>query len=201
MPHAPIRLPPPPPGLPRRLRGAWGLAAAILAVVVAAVGPCPIRDDSDRTVWRVEIVHDGDTVTCLDESGRRKRVRLSGIDAPELDQPHGRASRDALRGKIGAAVRVEEQGRDQHGRLLGRLFVGDRDINLEMVAEGHAWAFEGFRRDGPFDAAEASARSSGRGLWTDPGAITPSRWRDAHPPYRDSRRQPAEDIRPGAPRG
>jgi endonuclease YncB( thermonuclease family) len=183
MPNAPLSLPPPPPGLPRRLRGAWGLAAAILAAVVAAVGPCPLRDGSGRPVWRVETVHDGDTVTCLDESGLRQKIRLVGIDAPELDQPHGRVSRDALRGKIGGGVRVESQGRDQHGRLLGRLFVGDRDINLEMVADGHAWAFTGFSRDGPFDAAEASARSAARGLWANPAAISPSRWRQAHPPY------------------
>lgn len=201
MPNAPIRLPPPPPGLQRRLRGAWGLAAAILAAVVAVVGPCPIRDDSGRTMWRVEVVHDGDTVTCLDESGRRQKVRLTGIDAPELDQPHGRASRDALRGKIGSVVRVEEQGRDQHGRLLGKLFVGDRDINLEMVADGHAWAFAGFSRDGPLDEAQDAAQKARKGLWADPAAIAPSRWRDAHPPYRDSRRQPAVGNSPGAPRG
>lgn len=177
----------PPVRLPRRLRGAWGLVAAIVAAVAAAVGPCRPRDDADRTTWRVDTVHDGDTVTCLDEAGRSRRIRLVGIDAPEIAQPHGRISRDALRAKIGGFVRVQDRGHDQHGRLLGNLFVGERDINLEMVADGHAWAFTGFVREGPLVEAQASAQAAGRGLWANPTAIPPSRWRDEHPPYRDAR--------------
>ena len=40
-------------------------------------------------------VHDGDTITLKNESGQKK-IRLAGIDAPELNQPYGVESRGAL---------------------------------------------------------------------------------------------------------
>src|SRR3954471_14722415 len=43
----------------------------------------------------VSDVHDGDTLTAQDR-GRVIKVRLEGIDAPELAHPFGRQSRDAL---------------------------------------------------------------------------------------------------------
>ncbi|MFM8577465.1 MAG: thermonuclease family protein [Planctomycetaceae bacterium] len=182
----PVRVPP--PGLPRRLRGAWAITAAMVAAAAAIIGPCATRPEKGRAIWRVETVHDGDTVSCLDPSGRLQKIRLVGIDAPELDQPHGRASRGALAAKIGGDVLVEERGRDRHGRLLGRLFVENRDVNLEMVTDGHAWAFTGFADDGILNAAENAARAARRGLWADLSAISPSRWRQEHPPYLDQRR-------------
>jgi endonuclease YncB( thermonuclease family) len=77
-------------------------------------------------------------------------------------------------------VRVEGQGRDQHQRLLGRLWVEDHDVNLQMVAEGWAWAFTGFAGDDDLEAAEAAARAARRGLWADPSPLAPSQWRATH---------------------
>ncbi|MFM7205177.1 MAG: thermonuclease family protein [Planctomycetaceae bacterium] len=177
--------PPLPPGTPRRIRAWYAVGAALLSAVVAATAPmCPATDAAGRPAWRVDAVNDGDTVTCTDQEGRQVRVRLVGIDAPELDQPMGRESRSALRGKLaGGIVRVEGAARDQHGRLLGTLHVGDRNLNREMVAEGWAWAFSGFAEDADLAAAEAAARQARRGLWADPRPQPPREWRDAHPPH------------------
>jgi len=178
-------VPPPPRGMPRRLRVWYTLAAAVLSAVVAATAPyCPATDAQGRPAWRVEMINDGDTVTLLDTAGQRVRVRLVGIDAPELDQPMGRESRAALAAKLtGGIVRVEGDARDQHGRLLGTLRLADRDLNREMVAEGWAWAFTGFAENDDLIAAESAARRGRRGLWADPQPQPPRQWRELHPPH------------------
>ena len=186
--RAPARrfaIPPPPRGMPRRLRVWYAVAAAVVSAVVAASAPfCPATDAQGRPVWRVEMINDGDTVTCLDTEGRRVRVRLVGIDAPELDQPKGRESRAALVAKLtGGLVRVEGDARDQHGRLLGTLRLDDRDLNREMVAEGWAWAFTGFAEDSDLIAAESAARRARRGVWADSQPLPPRQWRELHPPH------------------
>lgn len=180
------RLPPPPPGLSPRMRGVWLLVAAGASAAGTIVVPmCPRLDDAGRPLWRVDTVHDGDTVTCRDPEGRAWKIRLVGIDAPEFGQPFGEASRGALADKLAAGVvRVEGDARDQHGRLLGTLRIGDRDINRELVAEGWAWAFGGFSTEGELLDAEAEARRGRRGLWADPEPLHPRQWRELHPPHR-----------------
>ncbi len=181
-----MRIPPPPRGLPRRLRPWFILFAALVsAVATVAVPMCPARDAAGRPAWRVHTVHDGDTVTCLDPQGRLHKIRLLGIDAPEYAQPFGRESSAALTAKLaGQVVQVRGDAHDQHGRLLGTLWIADRDINREMVAEGWAWVFGGFAPDEDLVAAEAAARGKRRGLWADPHPTAPGDWRALHPSHR-----------------
>lgn len=178
-----VKIPPPPRGLPRRLRNWYVLVAAACTALATVTAPmCPVRDGSGLPAWRVERVHDGDTVTCADERGASHKIRLVGIDAPESDQAYGGAARTALAAKVaGRAVRVDGRGHDQHGRLLGTLFLDGRDINREMVAEGWAWVFGGFAPDDELVAVEAEARRLRRGLWADPRPQAPAEWRHAHP--------------------
>jgi len=73
----------------------------VILVVVAwslAVWMWPPADRAGRPLWRVETVHDGDTVTCRDEAGQRWKIRLQGIDTPEHGQPFGDAARRLHRG-------------------------------------------------------------------------------------------------------
>lgn len=181
-----FRLPPPPPGLSPRLRSAYLLLAAIASAVATIVVPmCPRLDDAGRPQWRVETVHDGDTVTCVDPEARPWKIRLVGIDAPEFGQPYGEQARQVLARKLGGGhVRVEGDARDQHGRLLGTLWIDDRDINRELVAEGWAWAFGGFATDEGLLAAEAEARRQRHGLWAGPDPVPPREWRELHPAHR-----------------
>ncbi|MFM1902126.1 MAG: hypothetical protein RLZZ440_26 [Planctomycetota bacterium] len=184
-PTARFRLPPPPRGLSPKARAVYvAVAAVVSAVVTLTIPMCPATDSAGRPVWRVEHVHDGDTVTCLDERGQARKVRLRGIDAPEFGQPFGDAARRALADKLaGGRVRVEGDAIDQHGRLLGTLWIDDRDLNRELVAEGYAWVFGGFAPDEDLVAAEEAARAARRGLWSssDP-PVSPQDWRAAHPP-------------------
>jgi micrococcal nuclease len=183
MPQVRFRLPPPPRGLSPRARATYLLVATVVSAVASLTVPmCPLADRAGRPLWRVEMVHDGDTVTCLDERGRPQKIRLQGIDAPEHGQPYGDAARRALAGKLaGGSVRVEGTARDQHGRLLGTLWIDDRDLNRELVAEGWAWAFGGFAAADELVAAEAAARRQRRGLWAQERPVEPRQWRNAHP--------------------
>jgi endonuclease YncB( thermonuclease family) len=158
----------------------------VISAVTAAMAPmCPDRDAAGRPAWRVAAVHDGDTVTCVAPDGTSHKIRLLGIDAPEHRQPYGDAARAGLAAKLaGGAVQVRGDARDQHGRLLGTLWVDGRDINRELVAEGLAWVFGGFAPDEALLAAEAEARRQQRGLWSDPKPIAPADWRATHPPHR-----------------
>ena len=162
------------------------MTAAIISAVASVVVPmCPLHDAAGRPAWRVDTVHDGDTVTCLDPGGRAHRIRLQGIDAPEFGQPYGDRSREALRGKVaGRAVQVEGDAVDQHGRLLGTLFIDGRNVNRELVAEGAAWVFGGFAPDEDLLAAEEEARRRRAGLWADPHPTEPAEWRRLHPSHR-----------------
>jgi endonuclease YncB( thermonuclease family) len=109
-------------------------------------------------------VVDGDS---LEVGGRR--VRLLGIDAPELDQSCRRAAetyacgREAQRalGTLieGHTVSCTTKRKDRYERFLATCRTADRNLNLAMVEEGWAVA------SGNHERAEASARAAGRGLW------------------------------------
>ena len=126
---------------------------------------------------RVTRVSDGDTVWVSDSLGRHK-VRLNRIDAPESDQPFGKESAAHLKSLIGGRdVRVEYTGTDQYGRILGIIFLGDTDINLQMVKDGCAWHYSHFDKTPAYAAAEREARTAKRGLWAADNPINPHQWR------------------------
>jgi endonuclease YncB( thermonuclease family) len=66
--------------------GAWS-ALAVAAVAVVGIASASGSDPRGRFVCTVAGVHDGDTLRCFERGpdGRQLRVRISGIDARELD--------------------------------------------------------------------------------------------------------------------
>lgn len=128
---------------------------------------------------RVIGILDGDTITVLVDRLPVK-VRLTQIDTPEKAQPWGSRSKEAISAKVfGQAVEIRSEGTDRYGRTLGRVFVGDRDINREMIREGHAWAYRQYLKDQSLLADEEYARSNRLGLWSLPEAqrVPPWEWR------------------------
>ena len=125
-------------------------------------------------------VHDGDTVT-VSLNGETRRVRLHGIDAPELKQPWGRASQAWLEQRVlGRDVRLETHGEDRYGRVLAVLWLGPANVNQDLVRQGYAWWFQ---RYSPSDTVLAGlqdqARRARRGLWGDPSPTAPWDFRRA----------------------
>lgn len=123
----------------------------------------------------VERVHDGDTLTV-----DGKRVRLYGIDAPELDQPGGEASRDFLALLVkDKRVEIIPKDRDDYGRVVGAILTPDgREVNAMMVRAGHAWVYRKYCRDcAQLRRDESLARREGLGLWGAPRPVAPWKWR------------------------
>jgi micrococcal nuclease len=131
-------------------------------------------------LWRVVGVQDGDTLTCLDESNQQQRIRLSDIDAPEIGQDYGKASREALAALVfGKTVEVYDQGRDESGRWIARVMVDGTDVNRQMVATGSAWHYAAYSNDQTLAAVQAQAQSRQQGLWATASPTPPWVYRES----------------------
>lgn len=161
--------------LPAALAAIVALAAAVLPRPVAAAA-APGQETLRATVITV---YDGDTVKVRLAGRADERVRLIGVDSPELDDSRENVRFMAFLAKRFAFQRLYQaevellpgpEARDSYGRLLAFVRTADGSIfNVTLVREGYATAFLKF----PFDeklrkelkAAETEARQAGRGLW------------------------------------
>lgn len=126
---------------------------------------------------QVIAVIDGDTIDLL-INGETTRIRLEGIDAPEKNQAFGPDAKSHLAGLVfEKRVRLQETGKDFFGRTLGVIFLGDRDINRQMVLDGYAWHYLKYSDDPKLASAEQQARELQRGLWSQPTPESPWKWR------------------------
>lgn len=164
-----------------------GLVPVVLAVLVALV-LCPLRSASaaraaapEALKGTVTVVYDGDTLKVSLAGQGDERVRLIGVDAPELDDARERVRLMAFLAKRFAFSRLYRakvellsgpEKRDAYGRLLAFVRTADGEMfNETLVREGYAHAYLKF----PFDEglrkrlkdAENSARREGKGLWRD----------------------------------
>ena len=69
-------------------------------------------------------IADGDTVTIVDDSGKKHRIRLMGIDAPEKNQSYGDVSTQGLVELVsGKTVTIEYEKHDRYKRIVGKVLV------------------------------------------------------------------------------
>ena len=124
---------------------------------------------------------------CLRGDNVTLKVRLQAIDAPELGQPFGRASRERLAELVMRKdVVLHEHGKDKFGRTLGWLEVGGADVAAQMLADGLAWHYVKYDHSQTLAEAEQSARAAKRGLRADakhcrrgsgePASMSARRW-------------------------
>lgn len=122
-------------------------------------------------------VYDGDTIT-VDVDGEKVRVRVSEIDAPELEQSYGKESMDYLARILeGKKVCLDKHGVDVYRRWLADVYVGTFSISRLMVASGSAWVYSEYSHDALLLAAQQRAKSQKVGLWADPNPIPPWEYR------------------------
>lgn len=159
-------------GLPLRSASAGVLTLAVLAAGCGGDGPLEPAGDEPVPVVRVV---DGDTIWV----GPEERVRLIGIDTPEVDwyggqgECYGEEAGLFMRGLLeGERVRLEydEEPRDRYGRTLAYVYLEDgRMVNLLLVRRGYAAVsiFEpNDRYEGQLRIAEREAQEARRGLWS-----------------------------------
>ena len=140
---------------------------------------------------KVQRVVDGDTIHVKDEAGKKFKVRLTGIDAPEQNQPYGLASTYHLRGLLlNKYVLLESKPKkgkpysvDKYKRVLAKIVLDGRDINLSQVLSGYAWHFKRYQKQQSsadrelYTEAEINAKKNELGLWGEKKPIAPWKWR------------------------
>jgi endonuclease YncB( thermonuclease family) len=161
----------------RRFPREIGAAAVVVALLLAAFAIDRLRPPTAALTGHA-IAVDGDTLRL-----GATRIRLTGLDAPELDQtcsdargpwPCGEQARafvaDTLSQRSAACA---PSGRDAYRRTLATCTVDGADLGQAVVAAG--WAVS----DGGYLLDEAAARTAGRGIWS--GTFEPpAQWRRDH---------------------
>ncbi len=147
---------------------------AVLLVLLPAIAHADIAGPAR--------VIDGDTIEIDGQ-----RIRLHGIDAPEMRQSCwldgklwrcGRGAASALAGKIAnRAVACQELDRDRYGRIVAKCAVTGVDLGEWLVANGWAVAYYLYSYD--YTRAEQRAKSARRGIWASEFEM-PWEWRKAN---------------------
>ncbi|MEO8020685.1 thermonuclease family protein [Polaromonas sp.] len=156
----------------------FAIAWLHLAIFLIAIGACPVWAESGK----VTRVTDGDTLWIrLAGGGKPVKVRIEGIDAPEICQAGGRAARAALASKVARrVVTLDIRRHDDYGRAVASVQVDGEDIAGWMVGQGHAWSYRYGREGGPYLKRQLQAETARRGLFADPQALPPRLFRKQH---------------------
>ena len=168
-----------------------GLTASIALLLVSLYGRYQGQTQPKAEYVRVVEVNDGDTITVLWD-GRRERVRLIGIDAPELEQrPWGQKAKRYLKDLLNASqwtvsLEFDVEKTDKYGRLLSYVWTRYRRmVNVQMLGEGYAMLFTfppNVRYVDEFRRAQDEAKRKGLGIWGRGGLReTPREYRKEHP--------------------
>jgi endonuclease YncB( thermonuclease family) len=148
------------------------LALGLLAVMApGVVYSAEYRADVFRVI-------DGDTLE-VRHHGRSERIRVEGIDCPELKQPYGKGAKRAVMALvIGSPVTLKTYGRSRDGALRADVFLENgRRLGQILLEEGLAWKVA--TEDLHVDDSEEGARYAKRGLWADPNPTPPWKYRAA----------------------
>ena len=126
---------------------------------------------------KVVCIADGDTLTLV--VGKKPlKIRLAEIDTPERGQPYATKAKRALSDlTFGRSARVMEVDRGRYGRIVGQVYVGDLDVNAELVRQGDAWVYRKYAKREKLYALEREAREEKGGLWAQGKAVPPWEWR------------------------
>jgi micrococcal nuclease len=161
----------------------WRIVAVWLLLSPVAISAEPPKPQGPVSA-KVTKVTDGDSIEVMLDTGAG-RVRLSAIDTPEHDQPHGPESSQALKTllPVGSTVELEVVTQDQFRRIVAVVWLvnaGVRtNVNERMLRDGHAWAYRRYMGDARFCDIEGEARDAKRGLWARPVGdwVYPPEWR------------------------
>ena len=128
-------------------------------VAAAAAGPATLVS-----------VGDGDTIRVTTAKGQKVTIRMACIDAPETAQGEsGTQATLVLKQLLGAGpVEIRPQTVDRYGRTVAEVYAGGRNVNLEMVRLGMAYAYRDYLSGCDANAylgAEAQAERARQGVW------------------------------------
>ena len=137
---------------------------------------------------RVIKVYDGDTVLFEDIKSKSYKVRLFGIDAPEIDQKSfegikiGEMAKRYLSQMIKNDARVCLSGKDFYQRFLGELYIGKLNLNLKLLQSGHVLVyprtvFSSYEQKSSYERSAFQAIMKRNGIWKTKGFSHPQHFR------------------------
>ena len=155
------------------------LALLVVCFFCDRAGAAPAMQIQSGVVTRVV---DGDTVWVKTNfAAHPLKVRISGIDAPEICQAGGSGARDALKQRVlGQLVTVSFKQHDSYGRALASVAWQGEDIGRWMVVNGYAWSYRFRRSAGPYAAEQSQAVQQRRGIFSTGRAQNPRTFRKRH---------------------
>ena len=122
-------------------------------------------------------VVDGDTIQA-EAKGKEIKIRLVEIDAPEMNQPFGRQSKNFLNRLLYEKdVTLISKGEDRYGRTLGEIYANGESANALMIKSGFAWVYDRYVKDSSLYQYQDQAKAENLGLWRAKDPIAPWMWR------------------------
>lgn len=163
------------------MKRAWD-KMLVPVLLLCAVGLSSPARAASAWLGRVEYVVDGDTVHVRSSNGGElHKIRLLGIDAPEICQAWGQKARRALDERLaGRQVMVKGGNRDDYQRTLATVWLDGQDVGAWMVTQGHAWSYRWRDQGGPYERQELHARRQSLGLFSEASAQSPHSFRRRH---------------------
>jgi endonuclease YncB( thermonuclease family) len=139
----------------------------------------PCQSSAASLFGKVIEVNSGDVITIFNLN-RPVRVKLLGVDAPEMDQTFGDVAKKHLSDLVfDKSVLVEYSGISADSSLTGRVLLNNADIGAQMIRDGAAWfdVNNVSRLSVPdreiYQQSELAARNERRGLWQAEHPIAP----------------------------
>ncbi len=128
----------------------------------------------------VHYIADGDSFV-VNNNGVQISIRLWGVDAPEFDQPHSKASKKGLEQLLsGNDIEIVPKYVDRFGRLVAIVEAGDIVVNSALIGRGNAWVHPYYCTEAACDQwyqLQEETRRLKRGLWADVDPIEPWVWK------------------------
>lgn len=171
------------------------IAASVFKLALAALFLLAFSATAGAWPGRVVGVHDADTIVVERQDGSRAKIRLFGVDAPEIQlpgrwktQPYARVATKFVQAMLlgdsdETAVTIFEMGKS-YDRVVGAVIQLENGLTVqeELLRAGLAWVDPRYcRKSIPeceyWFGLQAVARENGVGLWQDPDAIPPWEWR------------------------
>jgi micrococcal nuclease len=129
---------------------------------------------SDSFKAKVIGVTSGDAIVVLLDNNTQLKVRLEGIDCPELNQLYGDSAKQATVALcFKKRVRIEKVGLDGYGRTLAFVYADTICVNKQLIRMGLAWHYAEFNNDPELAQLEVDARNRKVGLWQQTEPVAP----------------------------
>lgn len=157
--------------------------AALALLAAVSVAQAAAKPRPSRPSWHGKVVHvsDGDTIV-VEHRGKKERIRLYGVDAPESSQRFGQDAKElTTKLVLDKEVTIEPVVRDPYGRTVGVVKLADgHTLEENLVENGLAWLYEHFadaQAHADWGPLEKAARDAKKGLWADDHPTPPWEYR------------------------